>query len=94
MGEEKKTTVVWHPATESPGKRRVLMAFTRKDLKPNQYLFRPVRLFSLGLIPAEGRYFDSEGNRQQPVAWAYYDEVIKGITERMCKNAAARVLEW
>lgn len=92
--KKKKTSVIWHPATESPGKRRVLMAFTMKGLKKGQYLFTPVRYFNTGVIPAEGEFKNDKGEKQLPVAWAYYDEVIKGITERMSRNAAAYAWSW
>lgn len=70
------------------------MALTRKDLKPGQYLFLPVRYFEEGIIPAEGEFKDHEGNKQLPVAWTYYDEAIKGITAKMCKDAAAYAWGW
>lgn len=91
---KKKTSVVWHPATESPSKRRVLMAFTMRGLKKGQYLFKPVRFMSPQVIPAECAFKSEDGRKQLPVAWCYYDEAIKGITERMCKDAAACAWAW
>ena len=91
--EKKEPLFCWHPATESPGRRRVLMAFTKKDLKPGQYLFSPVRLFADHAIPAEC-VFEEDNEKKLPVAWAYYDEVIKGITEKMCKDAEAYAWGW
>lgn len=84
----------WHPATESPGKRRVLMAFTRKDLKAGQYLFNPVRFFKDGSIPAECEFLDDKGEKRLPVAWTFYDDAVKGITNQMCKTAAAAAWGW
>ena len=86
--------IKWHPATESPGKRRVIMAFTKKDLKPGQYLFTPVRYFNKGIIPAEGEFKDADGQKMLPVAWTWYNNAIKGITEKMCRNAALATWGW
>lgn len=94
MEKTEKTKVIWHPATEKPGKRRVLMAFRRKDLKKGQYLFSPVRFFAQRIIPAETVFTDHDGAKMLPVAWAYYDEVIKGITDQMSKDAAAYAWGW
>ena len=62
----KPTTFTWHPATESPGKRRVVMALTRRDLKEGQYVFQPVRFFSPNVRPAECVFRDNEGRKQLP----------------------------
>lgn len=84
----------WHPATERPGKCRILMAFTKKSLKPGQYLFMPVRYFSDRVIPAEGEFRDHDGEKMLPVAWMYYYEAIKGITEQMAHDAALYAWGW
>lgn len=84
----------WHPATESPGTRRVLMAFKRKDLKRGQYVFDPIRFFKDNVIPAECVFDDDDDGKRLPVAWAYYDEAVKGITDKMCKDAAAYAWGW
>ena len=91
---KRQTVIKWHPATESPGKRRTLMAFTMKHLKAKQYIFMPVRQMSPNVIPAECVFKDDKGRKQLPVAWCYYDEVIKGITERMCRDASAYAWGW
>ena len=90
----KPTTFTWQPATESPGKRRVLMAFTRKDLKEGQYVFESVRFLSAGVRPAECEFHDSEGRKQLPVAWAYYDEITKGIEPWMISRAESAAWAW
>lgn len=90
----KPTTFTWQPATESPGKRRVLMALTRKDLKEGQYVFESVRFHSPDVRPAECEFHDSEGRKQLPVAWAYYDEVIKGIAPWMISRAENAAWAW
>lgn len=90
----KPTTFTWHPATESPGKKRVLMAFTRKDLKEGQYVFEPIRFLSAGVLPAECTFRDSEGRKQLLVAWAYYDEIIKGIAPWMISGAENAAWAW
>ena len=70
------------------------MAFHMKGLKKGQYVFSPVRYFSPGTIPAEGEFRSQTGEKMLPVAWAYYDEAIKGITEQMCRTAAAYAWGW
>ena len=90
----KETKVVWHPATESPGKRRVLMAMKRKDFSEEQYVFLSVRFCSPGVKPAECDFHDEEERKQLPVAWAYYDEVISGITPQMCSAAECAAWAW
>ena len=94
MSEGLKTSIAWHPATESPGKRRVLMAFTKKDLKKGQYLFQPVRYFSERIIPSEGEFKDSDGEKMLPVAWCYYKDAIQGITEQMRKDSELYAWGW
>ena len=92
--QQEQPMIQWHPATESPGKLRVLMAFTRKDLKKGQYVFSPVRLFSENAIPAECVFEDGEDRKQLPVAWAVYTDVVNGITKQMCQSAAAAAWGW
>lgn len=94
MKANEQPMVKWHPATETPGTRRVLMAFTRKDLKAGQYIFAPIRIFSESAIPAECVFKDKEDKKMLPVAWVYYADVIKGITAKMCKDAAAYAWGW
>ena len=90
----KPTTFTWQPATKSPGKRRVLMALTRKDLKEGQYVFESVRFLSPDVRPSECEFHDSEGRKQLPVAWAYYDEIIKGIAPWMISRAESAAWAW
>lgn len=90
----KPTTFTWHPATESPGKRRVLMAMTRKDLGEGQYVFQSVRFCSPDVRPAECAFRDSEGRKTLPVAWAFYDEIIKAIAPWMISRAEDAAWAW
>lgn len=90
----KPTTFTWHPATESPGKRRVVMALTRRDLKEGKYVFQSVRFLSPNVRPAECVFRDNEGHKQLPVAWAYYDEIIKGIAPWMISGAENAAWAW
>lgn len=92
--EQNETTIQWHPATESPGKKRVIMAFTRRDLKKGQYLFLPVRYFNERIIPAETKFKDTNGEKMLPVAWTYYNEAIIGITEQMREDAERYAWGW
>lgn len=92
--DQKPTTFMWHPATESPGKKRVLMAFTRKDLAEGQYIFHPVRLFSTNARPAECTFRNDDGSKELPVAWAYYDEIVKGIAPWMISGAESAAWAW
>ena len=90
----KPTTFQWHPATQSPGKRRVLVALTRRDLQEGQYVFQTVRFCSDGVRLAECEFRDDEGRKQLPVAWAYYDEIIKGIVPWMKSRAEGMAWAW
>jgi hypothetical protein len=90
----KPTTFTWHPATESPGKRRVLMAMTRKDLGEGQYVFQSVRFCSPDVRPATCAFRDDEGRKQLPVAWAFYDEIIKAIAPWMISRAEDAAWAW
>lgn len=91
---EEQPEVEWHPASESPGKRRVVIAFTRKDLKRGQYLFNPVRYFQEGIIPAQAEFRDHEGNKILPVAWTYYTDAVRGITAEMLRSSASAARDW
>ena len=90
----KETKVVWHPATESPGMKRVLIALRTKDLKAGQYLFQSMRFMSPGVRPAECEFYSEDEDKQLPVAWAYYDEVTSGITPQMCSDAERAAWAW
>ena len=69
-------------------------AFTRKDLKEGQYVFESARFLSDGVRPAECSFHDSKGRKQLPVAWAYYDEIIKGIVPWMISGAESAAWTW
>ena len=90
----KQTTFTWHPATESPGKKRVLMAMTRKDLSDGQYVFQTARFFSDGVRLTECVFRDSKGRKQLPVAWVYYDEITKAIAPWMVSRAEDAAWAW
>lgn len=90
----RETTFKWHPATESPGKRRILMAMTRHDLSEGQYVFTTVRFCSSGVQPATVAFTDDKGRKQLPVAWAFYDEIIKAIAPWMITRAEDAAWAW
>lgn len=90
----KPTTFTWHPATESPGKRCVLMAMTRKDLGKGQYVFQSVQFCSPDVRPATVAFRDDKGRKQLPVAWAFYDEIIKGVAPWMISGAEFAAWGW
>ncbi len=91
---QQQPEVKWHPASESPGKRRVVIAFTRKDLKRGQYLFNPVRYFQDGIIPAQTEFRDLNDNKILPVAWTYYTDAVSGITAEMLRSSASAARDW
>lgn len=91
---QKKTKIIWHPATKSPGKKRVLMAFRSKKLKKRQFYFTTVRFFSSGIIPAESEFKSPDGEKILPVAWCWYADAIKGVTEKMCHEAECTAWAW
>ena len=92
--QQEQPKVEWHPASESPGKRRAVIAFTRKDLKRGQYLFNPVRYFQEGIIPAKAEFRDHEGDKILPVAWTYYTDAVRGITAEMLRSSASEARDW
>ena len=89
-----KTTFTWHPATESPGKRTVLMAFKVKGHEKAKFTFSDIRFLESGIIPAECHFKTQNGVKKLAVAWAYYDEVVKGITQSMFHDAEFDAWAW
>ena len=90
----KPTTFTWHPAVESPGKRRVLMAFIVKGHEKGHYVFSDVRFLSSNVVPANCSFKNADGVKRLPVAWAYYDEVIKNIAPWMAARAEGEAWPW
>ena len=90
----KPTPITWHPAIQSPGKRRVVMAFVVKGRPTNQYLFEEVQFLSPGVEPATCEFKTDEGTEKLAVAWAYYDEITKGIKEWMIRRAECHAWGW
>ena len=90
----KQTSFVWHPSVESPGKRRVLMAFVVKGRSKNQFHFKTVRFLSPNVVPASCVFKDNEGTKMLALAWAYYDEVIDGIGDWMISRAECEAWAW
>lgn len=90
----KPTTFTWHPATESPGKKRVLMVFRVEGHENDCFLVDVVRFLSSGSIPAQVAFKDARGMKKLAVAWAYYDEVMKGIAPWMISEAEYRAWPW
>lgn len=90
----KPTSFTWHPATESPGKKRVLMAFRVKGHEGDYYVFSVIRFCSSHAIPAACAFKTEEGTKKLAVAWAYYDEITKGITDWMIHSAEFEAWAW
>lgn len=53
-----------------------------------------MRFLSAGVRPAECTFRDSEGHKQLPVAWVYYDEITKGIEPWMISRAESAAWAW
>ena len=90
----KPTTFTWHPATESPGKKRVVMAFKVKGHENSHCVFETVRFLSPNVTPASCTFTNEEGVKQLPIAWAYYDEIAKGIEDWMFERAKSEAWAW
>lgn len=90
----KPTTFTWHPATESPGKKRVLMAFRVKGHEEDHFLVSVIRFLSPGVIPATVAFKTDDGVKKLAVAWAYYDEITKGIADWMATGAEHEAWAW
>lgn len=90
----KPTSFTWHPATESPGKKRVLMAFRVKGHEGDYYIFSVIRFCSPHAIPATCAFKTEGGTKQLAVAWAYYDEITKGIADWMIHISESEAWAW
>ena len=94
MKEEKNPAITWHPATKSPGKRAVVIAFTMKTLPKGKYFFKVVRFRTPDVEPATVAFKTDDGAKMLAVAWAYYDEVINGITDKMVAASENHAWAW
>ena len=90
----KPTSFTWHPATESPGKRRVLMAFCVKGHETDCYDFSVVRFCQQGVTPATCAFKTDDGVKKLAVAWAFYDEITKGIADWMISSSESTAWAW
>lgn len=88
----KQNEIVWHPATESPGKKRFVGAYIKKGRSEKHMTFQVIRYLSDNVVPCETHQVD---NRDELcVAWTDYDNFIKGITPKMIANAKAGAWAW
>ena len=90
----KPTSFTWHPATESPGKKRVLIAFIVKGHEADYYDFSVIKFCSPHVTPATVAFKTKDGTKKLAVAWAYYDEVVKNISDMMIKRAEYSAWAW
>lgn len=90
----KPTTFTWHPATQSPGTRRVVIAFRVKGHENDYMLLKVVRFCSKDVTPATCAFKTAAGEKQLAVAWAYYDEITKGIADWMVSGAEYDAWAW
>lgn len=90
----KPTSFTWHPASESPGKKWVLMAFCVKGNEDGQYVFDVGRFGSSGVIPSTCAFKTDDGRKKLAVAWACYNEFTKGIAPWMKKRAEFDAWIW
>lgn len=90
----KPTTFTWHPATESPGKKRVLMVFRVEGHENDHFIVEVIRFLSSGVTPATVAFKEDDGTKKLAVAWAYYDEIMKGIAPWMISHAEREAWAW
>ena len=90
----KPTSVTWHPATESPGKKRVLIAFRVKGHENDYLLFEVGNFCSPNVKPATCAFKTADGTKKLAIAWAYYDEITKGIADWMISRAEFEAWAW
>lgn len=89
--ELKPTTITWHYATESPGKKRFVGAFIKKGRSEDKLTFQVIRYLTDGVRPCE---CCSNGHDELCVAWTDYNDFIKGITPKMIKYAKLGAWSW
>lgn len=90
----KPTSFMWHPATESPGKRRVVIAFRVKGHESDYYTLSVIKFCSPNVTPATCAFKTEDGVKKLAVAWAYYDEITKGIAGWMISRAEFEAWAW
>jgi hypothetical protein len=90
----KSTTFTWHPATQSPGKRRIVIAFKVKGHENDCMTFETGRFLNPDVTPATCAFKDKNGTKKLAVAWAYYDEISKGIADWMIESAKDAAWAW
>jgi hypothetical protein len=88
---KKTTTIDWHNATTSPQTRRFVGAYIRKGRSEDKITFEVTRYLEDGHRPCETEH---DGGQELCVAWAYYDDFVKGITPEMIKDAKAGAWPW
>jgi len=88
------TSFKWHPATMSPGTKRVLMAFLVKGHEAEYFTFEVIRFVKGGAVPASCAFETSNGTKKLAVAWAYYDDIVKNIADWMVVQAADVAWAW
>lgn len=91
MKPMEKKTIKWHPATESPGKKRFVGAFIRKGRSEDKLTFKVIRYLNDGVVPCE---CIKEEVDELCVAWTDYKDLIKGITPTMIANAKCGAWGW
>lgn len=89
---KKESNINWHPATESPGKRRFVGAFIKKGRDEKKMTLQVMRYLSPGVLPCETH--DTDRPDELCVAWTYYDELVRGITPAMITSAKAGAWAW
>lgn len=83
--------IVWHPATESPGRKRFVGAYIKKGRNERHMTFSVVRFFEPDVLPCEVPEADKT---ELCVAWTPYEDFIKGITQDMKDGAKAKAWGW
>lgn len=84
-------TINWQPSTKSPGTKRFVGAHIKKGRSEDKITFEVIRYLEGGHRPCETEH---DGGNELCVAWAYYDDFIKGITPEMIKDAKAGAWPW
>lgn len=81
-----RTQFKWHPATESPGTKPIVIAYKVKGHENEHYCFMSCQFREDGVTPATVAFQDN-GVKKLAVAWAYTDEISVGITDEMFRSA-------
>lgn len=83
---------LWHPSTESPGRKSVYILFKVKG--HSRFLCHLTRFRNDGVVPAEAEFKMDDGTQKLAVAWAYADELTSTITEKMIAQAKDGAWAW